>query len=233
MGKVNNRDGGKEEEETQRLTLLNSSAGEVAEEGALWANTDGNKWFPTVHVLPAARPLLSPQQLTLEKGKLTFVSNYSGMSIVAEKIGLAFKFNYKQMYHANVKRDWSWNVESPRSQVTEWASESGKHSHLPSGAMQIPAPKQQSASWRRESIIPRPNPNLISPLVQNSTKHSSVHYVHFLPFSWTSSHFCLQVVLLYASTYVLVSLSIDRYHAIVYPMKFLQGGELPWPSATP
>lgn len=33
-----------------------------------------------------------------------------------------------------------------------------------------------------------------------------------------------QVVLLYASTYVLVSLSIDRYHAIVYPMKFLQGG---------
>ncbi|XP_004676906.1 PREDICTED: neuropeptide S receptor [Condylura cristata] len=33
----------------------------------------------------------------------------------------------------------------------------------------------------------------------------------------------LQVVLLYASTYVLVSLSIDRYHAIVYPMKFLQG----------
>uniref|UniRef100_A0A8C5KRQ0 Neuropeptide S receptor n=1 Tax=Jaculus jaculus TaxID=51337 RepID=A0A8C5KRQ0_JACJA len=35
----------------------------------------------------------------------------------------------------------------------------------------------------------------------------------------------LQVVLLYASTYVLVSLSIDRYHAIVYPMKFLQGVE--------
>ncbi|KAH0508244.1 Neuropeptide S receptor [Microtus ochrogaster] len=34
-----------------------------------------------------------------------------------------------------------------------------------------------------------------------------------------------QVVLLYASTYVLVSLSIDRYHAIVYPMKFLQGAE--------
>ncbi|XP_070281314.1 neuropeptide S receptor isoform X1 [Myotis yumanensis] len=33
----------------------------------------------------------------------------------------------------------------------------------------------------------------------------------------------LQVVLLYASSYVLVSLSIDRYHAIVYPMKFLQG----------
>ncbi|CAI5788134.1 neuropeptide S receptor [Podarcis lilfordi] len=33
----------------------------------------------------------------------------------------------------------------------------------------------------------------------------------------------LQVVLLYASTYVLVSLSIDRYHAIVYPMKFFQG----------
>ncbi|KAE8597258.1 hypothetical protein XENTR_v10016402 [Xenopus tropicalis] len=33
----------------------------------------------------------------------------------------------------------------------------------------------------------------------------------------------LQVVLLYASTYVLVSLSIDRYHAIVHPMKFLQG----------
>nr|XP_056713026.1 neuropeptide S receptor [Euleptes europaea] len=32
-----------------------------------------------------------------------------------------------------------------------------------------------------------------------------------------------QVVLLYASTYVLVSLSIDRYHAIVYPMKFFQG----------
>ncbi|XP_007952181.2 neuropeptide S receptor [Orycteropus afer afer] len=32
-----------------------------------------------------------------------------------------------------------------------------------------------------------------------------------------------QVVLLYASTYVLVSLSIDRYHAIVYPMKFQQG----------
>ncbi|XP_077123716.1 neuropeptide S receptor isoform X1 [Ranitomeya variabilis] len=31
------------------------------------------------------------------------------------------------------------------------------------------------------------------------------------------------VVLLYASTYVLVSLSIDRYHAIVHPMKFLQG----------
>ncbi|KAH0627189.1 hypothetical protein JD844_002658 [Phrynosoma platyrhinos] len=35
----------------------------------------------------------------------------------------------------------------------------------------------------------------------------------------------LQVVLLYASTYVLVSLSIDRYHAIVYPMKFFQGGK--------
>ncbi|KAJ7322658.1 hypothetical protein JRQ81_018945 [Phrynocephalus forsythii] len=35
----------------------------------------------------------------------------------------------------------------------------------------------------------------------------------------------LQVVLLYASTYVLVSLSIDRYHAIVHPMKFLQGAE--------
>ncbi|XP_040288972.1 neuropeptide S receptor [Bufo bufo] len=33
----------------------------------------------------------------------------------------------------------------------------------------------------------------------------------------------LQVVLLYASTYVLISLSIDRYHAIVHPMKFLQG----------
>ncbi|XP_036103103.1 neuropeptide S receptor [Molossus molossus] len=33
----------------------------------------------------------------------------------------------------------------------------------------------------------------------------------------------LQVVLLYASTYVLVALSIDRYHAIVHPMKFLQG----------
>ncbi|XP_063306710.1 neuropeptide S receptor [Pelobates fuscus] len=33
----------------------------------------------------------------------------------------------------------------------------------------------------------------------------------------------MQVVLLYASTYVLVSLSIDRYHAIVHPMKFLQG----------
>ncbi|XP_056376415.1 neuropeptide S receptor isoform X1 [Hyla sarda] len=33
----------------------------------------------------------------------------------------------------------------------------------------------------------------------------------------------LQVVLLYASTYVLVSLSIDRYHAIIHPMKFLQG----------
>ncbi|EGW01057.1 Neuropeptide S receptor [Cricetulus griseus] len=32
-----------------------------------------------------------------------------------------------------------------------------------------------------------------------------------------------EVVVLYASTYVLVSLSIDRYHAIVYPMKFLQG----------
>ncbi|OBS57134.1 hypothetical protein A6R68_11741, partial [Neotoma lepida] len=34
-----------------------------------------------------------------------------------------------------------------------------------------------------------------------------------------------EVVVLYASTYVLVSLSIDRYHAIVYPMKFLQGAE--------
>ncbi|XP_075067387.1 neuropeptide S receptor [Mixophyes fleayi] len=33
----------------------------------------------------------------------------------------------------------------------------------------------------------------------------------------------MQVVLLYASTYVLVSLSLDRYHAIVHPMKFLQG----------
>ncbi|XP_027949701.1 neuropeptide S receptor, partial [Eumetopias jubatus] len=33
----------------------------------------------------------------------------------------------------------------------------------------------------------------------------------------------LQIVLLYVSTHVLVSLSIDRYHAIVYPMKFLQG----------
>ncbi|XP_033855399.1 neuropeptide S receptor-like [Acipenser ruthenus] len=32
-----------------------------------------------------------------------------------------------------------------------------------------------------------------------------------------------QVVLLYASTYVLVSLSIDRYHALVHPLKFLQG----------
>uniref|UniRef100_F6TH95 G-protein coupled receptors family 1 profile domain-containing protein n=1 Tax=Ornithorhynchus anatinus TaxID=9258 RepID=F6TH95_ORNAN len=31
----------------------------------------------------------------------------------------------------------------------------------------------------------------------------------------------IRVVLLYASTYVLVSLSIDRYHAIVYPMKIL------------
>ncbi|XP_035866347.1 neuropeptide S receptor [Phyllostomus discolor] len=41
--------------------------------------------------------------------------------------------------------------------------------------------------------------------------------------SHSSSRFCPQVVLLYASTYVLVSLSIDRYHAIVYPMKFLQG----------
>lgn len=45
------------------------------------------------------------------------------------------------------------------------------------------------------------------------------------------SHFHLQVVLLYASTYVLVSLSIDRYHAIVYPMNFLQGGELAQPGA--
>ncbi|XP_073892625.1 neuropeptide S receptor [Macaca fascicularis] len=35
-----------------------------------------------------------------------------------------------------------------------------------------------------------------------------------------------RVVLLYASTYVLVSLSIDRYHAIVYPMKFLQGAKV-------
>lgn len=45
--------------------------------------------------------------------------------------------------------------------------------------------------------------------------------------SLSASRFCPQVVLLYASTYVLVSLSIDRYHAIVHPMKFLQGGELP------
>ncbi|XP_052495095.1 neuropeptide S receptor [Budorcas taxicolor] len=33
----------------------------------------------------------------------------------------------------------------------------------------------------------------------------------------------LQVVLLYASTYVLVPLGTGRYHAIVYPMKFPQG----------
>ena len=49
--------------------------------------------------------------------------------------------------------------------------------------------------------------------------------------SRTFSCFCLQVVLLYASTYVLVSLSIDRYHAIVYPMKFLQGGKVAQSSA--
>lgn len=35
MGKLNKREGGKEEEGTQRLTLVNSSAAEVDEEGEL------------------------------------------------------------------------------------------------------------------------------------------------------------------------------------------------------
>lgn len=96
--------------------------------------------------------------------------------------------------------------------------------------------EEPSSAWVGVSI-PVHTPNLILalglvPRFLNSTKHSSFQDVRFLTVMkpLTSSHFSLQVVLLYASTYVLVSLSIDRYHAIVYPMKFLQGGEQAQPS---
>ena len=96
--------------------------------------------------------------------------------------------------------------------------------------------EEPSSAWagaRHSCPYSKPQPALgLVPRFLNSTKCSSLHDVHFLTFMkpLTSSHFCLQVVLLYASTYVLVSLSIDRYHAIVYPMKFLQGGEQAPPS---
>ena len=88
-----------------------------------------------------------------------------------------------------------------------------------------------------ESVFPSPTqfPSLSGFSAQGSPPHKTLTFPlcafpHCVR-SHSSSCFCPQVVLLYASTYVLVSLSIDRYHAIVYPMKFLQGGELPQPTA--
>lgn len=119
------------------------------------------------------------------------------MSIVAEKINLALKVNYKQMYHANVKRDWSWNTESPRSQMNEWASESWKPSHLPPLVTQIPVPRTtiRFLTWAgsHSSPEPRPHPSIGSVLrFPNSTKCSSflmyiphfyevIHLLSFLP----------------------------------------------------
>ena len=179
-------------------------------------------------------PSIISQQLTLIKGKWTFVSNYSGMSIVAEKISLALKVNYKQMYHANVKRDWSLEKCGVSEKPSEWVSKRELEALSPVTA------SSANPSTKNSNLLPdmgvshscpyskcHPSSGSV-PRFLNSTKCSSFHDVHFLTSvrPLTSSHFYLQVVLLYASTYVLVSLSIDRYHAIVYPMKFLQGGEL-------
>lgn len=96
------------------------------------------------------------------------------------------------------------------------------------------------SSIRSSALLPRagvrlPPPHPASALSGLSAQASGQHQAPIFRCvpslrsvkSHSSSHFCLQVVLLYASTYVLVALSIDRYHAIVHPMKFLQGGELP------
>lgn len=177
-------------------------------------------------------PSIISQQLTLIKGKWMFVSNYSGMSIVAEKISLALKVNYKHMYHANVKRSWSLE----KCSVSEKPSECVNKRELE--ALSLVTASSANPSTMNSNLpdmgvshscpYSKRHPSLGSvPRFLNSTKCSSFHDVHFLTsVRPLTSHFCLQVVLLYASTYVLVSLSIDRYHAIVYPMKFLQGGEL-------
>ena len=128
------------------------------------------------------------------------------------------------------------NVESPRNQAKEWASENWRHSHLSEPAVQSPAPRRAIfclGGSQHSCPYSKPHPALgLVPRFLNSTKRSSFQDVRFLTVMkpLTSRHFSLQVVLLYASTYVLVSLSIDRYHAIVYPMKFLQGGEQAQPS---
>lgn len=128
---------------------------------------DGDKWFKTAPRLLEARfPPIIFQQLMLIKGKWTFVSNYSGMSTVAEKIGLALKVNYKQMYRTNVKGDWSLEKcgvsKKPSETVSKWELEA--LSPVTASSAKSSTKKSHLLPWR-ESGIPVHTPNLIQPLV--------------------------------------------------------------------
>lgn len=74
-----------------------------------------NTWAPGNQVSP-----IVSQQLTLIKGKWTFLSNYSGMSVVEGKISLALKVSYEQMY-MQMSRETDPEVWSP--QEAKWMSE--------------------------------------------------------------------------------------------------------------
>lgn len=157
------------------------------------------------------------------------------MSIVAEKISLALKVNHKCTMQKSKEvlilkcgvskksSEWvsKWELEA-FSTVTNNANFSTKNSKLlpRTGSQSFLAPTQTSTLPWFSAQVSKQHKMLLFPWCA----------VPRLLKSHTSSHFCVQVVLLYASTYVLVSLSIDRYHAIVHPMKFLQGGELAQPS---
>lgn len=153
------------------------------------------------------------------------------------KLELALKVKHQQMYPAHVQREADSATQSLQEAKRVSEPESWEHSQLSPLARPVPASRPAFCFLEWEAAFPsltQPHlPQGSVPGFPNSTKHPSFHGVPSLTsvMSRSSSHFCLQVVLLYASTYVLVSLSIDRYHAIVHPMKFLQGGELPQPTA--
>lgn len=132
-------------------------------------------------------PFIVSQQLTLIKGKWTFVSNYSRMSTVAETISLALKVNYKQMYHANVKRDWSlekWGVsKKPSKWVSKWELEV-LSSVTASSAKSSSRTATFFLTWGVSHSHPFPKPHLplgSMPRFLNSTKRSSFHDVHSPP----------------------------------------------------
>lgn len=135
------------------------------------------------------------------------------------------------MYRQMSRGDWSLEKcgvsKKPSETVSKWELEALTCHSQQCKVQHQEEPSSALAGVRHSCPYSKPHPALgLVPRFLNTTKCSSFHDVHFLTFMkpLTSSH-CLQVVLLYASTYVLVSLSIDRYHAIVYPMKFLQGGK--------
>lgn len=181
MGKVNKREGGEEEEETQGPTVGNGSARDVDGAGVLSVSADGEEWFKPALPNPDPSFLLS-QRLMLIQGKQTSVSNYSGVSIVAETISLAFKVSHQQVYDVNVQRGAGPEMQS--LQEAEGARQQGvswEHAQWSPQTMQMQQQEQAPASWGwSQSSPPQPSshPSLGSaPRVLHRTKHSPFHCV--------------------------------------------------------